>query len=208
MANNLTERFRAAKYTLLFLTIAAALFLEPFMAEVHYVLAAVIFVLLLAVLSLLNLPRHRLIFCFATLMIAFFLECLHYEIPALALYAVFLSGACLILLNHLFAEKNVTMDTIRGGIGVYFLIGFLWAVLYRLLLVFRPESISFPEGKHYFSAVLYYSFTTLSSLGFGDIVPVGHIARNLTILEASLGPIYLAVFIARLVGLHMGARRA
>ena len=51
--------------------------------------------------------------------------------------------------------------------------------------------------------MFYFSFTTLTTLGFGDLVPLNHFARVLASLESIVGPVYLAIFIARLVGLHV-----
>jgi hypothetical protein len=58
-------------------------------------------------------------------------------------------------------------------------------------------------GKGEPTAVLYFSFATLTTLGYGDIVPVSAIARTLATLEAITGQLYLAVLVARLVGLHI-----
>ena len=86
----------------------------------------------------------------------------------------------------------------------YLLMVLLWAVLYELAFLFNPNSIAAPEGGgDVFPQLVYFSYTTLTTLGYGDIAPRGLVVRNLAILEALLGQIFLTVFIARLVGLYV-----
>ncbi len=106
-------------------------------------------------------------------------------------------------MKKIFSERTVTGDTIRGGIAVYFLMGILWAMFYQLVLLVQPDAIALPEHVGQFSDLIYFSFTTITTLGYGDILPRTFMARNLTILESALGQIYLTVLIARLVGLHL-----
>ena len=107
-------------------------------------------------------------------------------------------------MHKIFSETLVTADTIQGGIAVYFLSGLLWALFYQILIYFDPEALSLPvhiSGE--ISEIVYFSFITLTTLGYGDITPVSWMARNLTLLEAVWGQIYLAVLVAHLVGLHL-----
>ena len=107
------------------------------------------------------------------------------------------------MIGKIFAQTQVTKDIIRGGIAVYFLLGIFWACLYRLLLHFDPQAIAISNYDGEFSTILYFSFATLTTLGYGDIVPIAWQARSLTILESTIGQIYMTVLIARLVGLHL-----
>ena len=81
--------------------------------------------------------------------------------------------------------------------------GLAWAGLYQLLLMWHPDAIRFPTGEASQQAVVYFSFTTLTTLGYGDIVPVHPLARSLAYLEAIVGPLFVAVLIARLVALQV-----
>lgn len=103
------------------------------------------------------------------------------------------------LLVKLFTEKSVGLDTMAGGIFVYFLIGILWVVLYRMVLQINPAAFDKATG----GALFYFSYTTLTTLGYGDILPISHYARILATLEAIVGQIFLAIFIGRLVGLYI-----
>jgi hypothetical protein len=127
---------------------------------------------------------------------------------------VFLSFVIAVLLTRILRQQDVTTDTIYGGICVYLLAGVAWAYGYDLIETVLPGSFRFgegplPEGFSQLAQVersrrfLFFSFVTLTTLGYGDITPVTHQARAIAILEAVVGPLFLAIFIARLVGMHM-----
>ena len=109
-----------------------------------------------------------------------------------------------ILLSKLMSEDKVESDTIKGGICLYLLIGLAWSMLYFLVYLYDDKAFSGRmlnnQGIHLFQ---YYSFTVLTTLGFGDIIPVDMMAVNLTNLEAIAGQMFLGIFIARLIGMHM-----
>ena len=88
------------------------------------------------------------------------------------------------------------------------LIPILWAKLYAILIhtSATPREVFAGMRESPLSEVSYYSFVTLTTLGFGDITPVTEFARRLTTAEAVIGQLFLAIFIARLVGLHLAAR--
>ena len=127
------------------------------------------------------------------------------------LFLAFTGGA--ILLNVL-RPARVTGDVVNGAVCVYMLVGLAWAFLFSLLEVLQPGSFSLPElsaaplgsatmDVRRLSIFMYYSLVTLSTLGYGDITPVTPLARNLAALEAVMGQLYIAILIARLVGLHI-----
>lgn len=112
--------------------------------------------------------------------------------------AAFTAWAIILLMKSMFRARRVTSDIIVGGICVYLLIGLLWALMYILLNNLKSGVIAF-EGE---PSLFYFSFTTLTTLGYGDIVPKGRYVMMLANFEAISGQTFLAVFIARLVGLH------
>jgi len=110
------------------------------------------------------------------------------------------------LLKH----KEVTGETIAMSISVYLLMGLTWGMLYMLIIQWHPEAInlgtsSTPDGtpRNIFPICLYFSLTTLSTIGFGDITPVALQARYAAVAEGITGQFYLAILVARLVGMHM-----
>ena len=103
---------------------------------------------------------------------------------------------------------SVTTDKIFAAVCVYLLIGLAWTFAYALVDALNPHSfvaLSAAGHEKYIIRVLelrYFSFMTLTTVGYGDIVPHSTAARTLAALEAIVGQIYLTVLVARLVGLH------
>ncbi len=139
------------------------------------------------------------------------LSSLHYTLKIQALdriqqglSAVFLMQMLFMIWVHIEKEKNeVTSDLILGAACAYVLLGMLWAYAYYFLENFHPNSFKVAEnpGNDMWD-FYYYSFVTLTSLGYGDILALTRSARALSILEAITGQLYLAIMISRLVGLH------
>ena len=124
-----------------------------------------------------------------------------------AVYAIYLGVAVFLILRDVLFCRQITADTIRGGICVYFLIGFVWALLYGIVASFDPQAFSQPLiGGESYSKVIYFSFVTLTTLGYGDIIPVSPLAKMLTNLEAIIGQMYPAILIAILVGGYLSQR--
>ena len=137
-----------------------------------------------------------------------------------ALNGSFLAVTLVVILHAILRQERVTADTVLGGICVYLLLGAIWLLAYSALEFAAPgsflqggESLSAlrPEAleSNRFPELLYFSFVTLTTLGYGDITPTSHAARALATGEAITGQLYLAIFVARLVGLHLahGIRR-
>jgi hypothetical protein len=142
----------------------------------------------------------------------YFVESLSLELMGRGFSALFLAFAAISMMNHVFREDHVTADTIAGAICVYLLIGLTWANLYSVTELLLPGSFIFGPlttrsagsfAHHKASLFYYYSFVTLTTLGYGDITPLTPPARSLSMLEAVTGPIYLTVLVARLVALHI-----
>ena len=128
-------------------------------------------------------------------------------------FLVFVSSA---LLYAILEQERVTLDTIFGGICVYLLLGVAWSLAYSILEYLHPGSfladglpLPAPRRPDEFRQedLIYFSFVTLTTVGYGDVLARSHPARALAAAEAVTGSLYLAVFIARLVGLHMVHQR-
>jgi hypothetical protein len=135
----------------------------------------------------------------------YFVERAAPEVVGKAFGIIFLSYTAVIILKHIFRERRVTPDLIIGAICVYFLIGHVWGVGFHLVEIYQPGSFSI-EYRNFSEASVgftYYSFITVTTLGYGDIAPLSNIARSLSLLEAVMGQMYLAVLVARLVGLQI-----
>jgi hypothetical protein len=118
-----------------------------------------------------------------------------------ALLALFLGFVSIGLFSYLGKTGSAGSDRILVSVSLYLLIGMLWFDLYKLLDTLHPGSFlassspqSLPPGS-----LMYLSFITLTTLGYGDIVPVTPIARIVAALEAVAGVLYIAITVARLV---------
>ncbi|MEA3438066.1 MAG: ion channel [Thermodesulfobacteriota bacterium] len=212
----LLDKFRAYRYTYLFIAILAQLTLLPLLEKQGRALVPLLFLLIVfTVLWTLDIRRIFFWLCLGlgfvgsvVKLLALMLnipvkEAFYLTLIGLSVNVLFLMIVIVIFLAKIFSEDKVTGESIKGGISIYFLLGYLWANLYSLVLLVNPEAISFPAHASELSYILYFSFTTLTTLGYGDITPVSLLARNLTILESTIGQIYLTVLIARLVGLQL-----
>ena len=104
---------------------------------------------------------------------------------------------------------DVNGNKILGAICLYLLMGLIWAILYTLMqLSFDDSFLSLENSKEWFTLFpdfIYFSFITLTTVGFGDISPTQPVARFLVYFEAVVGQFYLAILVASLVGSHMSA---
>jgi hypothetical protein len=125
------------------------------------------------------------------------------EEAGFALEAAFLALVSGSLLLWLFAEKRVTRNLLLASIALYLLFGFSWAAAYQLAELHSPGAFGTPgDASISRSDLVYYSFMTLTTTGFGDIAPLTPIAKRLATLESLLGVLYPPVLVARLVGLY------
>jgi len=105
-----------------------------------------------------------------------------------------------------FSPGTVTFDRILGAVVLYVLIGVVWAEACQLISIRVPGAyagIAHDSSSIDHSSWIYFSFVTLTTVGYGDITPVAHAARSLAILEALIGQLYPAIVLARLVSLHV-----
>jgi hypothetical protein len=111
---------------------------------------------------------------------------------------------CLVLLSQVFRAGTMTSSRVQGAVAVYLLLGLGWAHCYQIANRLDPGSFRSSVGT-FFSVIEwnYYSFATLTTLGYGDIVPVMPVSRSLAIGEALTGQLYLTVLIARLVAVEV-----
>ncbi len=126
----------------------------------------------------------------------------------------FLGFAIGVVLYDVLGGEEVSTDRLCGAICAYLMIGVAFATTYAIIDLLQPGSFQwrlsmsdhtdpFEFRGEVFSRLLYYSFVTLTTLGYGDITPVSTAARTFSWLEAVCGQLYLAILIARLVGLHI-----
>ena len=103
-------------------------------------------------------------------------------------------------------SERVTTEVIYAAMLVYLLVAQLWALVYTFLDQINPASFHLPQGQSDFLLFEYYSFVTLTTLGYGDITPLTKVAKALSVLEAVIGQLYLVVVVAWFVGMHVSRR--
>jgi hypothetical protein len=128
----------------------------------------------------------------------------------LAIWAALFTLAGLILLTavtlrHVFHAGPVTADRVRGAIAAYVLIGLTWAFVYHCIDLTLPGAFSLstaqagPVDHERQQNLTYFSFVTLTTLGYGDITPIHRSARMFAVIEALIGQLYPATLVARLI---------
>jgi voltage-gated potassium channel len=128
-----------------------------------------------------------------------------------ALRVVCLSIMFYLTLKRTLRPGRINGNRVVGGIAGYLLIGLTWTFAYQLLIQQAPSAIHFEPGEaeslpRQPSHLIYFSFMTLTTVGFGDVHPVTPAARALTIAEALVGQLYIAILIASLVGMALQAK--
>jgi hypothetical protein len=132
------------------------------------------------------------------------------KIPSLALVGdcfgiLFFAFAVINILSFVFKQHEVTLDVIYGAIVVYLLIAMMWGSIFSLVESLQPGSFTMLESQIRENNLpfYYFSFVTITTLGYGEITPLTDIARSVAFLEAVIGQIYLVVLVARLVGINI-----
>lgn len=120
---------------------------------------------------------------------------------------LFSATICWAVGRIVFSDGRVTGHRIRGAIVIYLNIGLAFAFLDHLLYRFNPQAYAHMDAQHSVGQMLYFSLSTLTCAGFGDIVGVHPLARSLATLEAVTGQLYVSTFIAALVGLGASYRQ-
>jgi len=121
----------------------------------------------------------------------------------------FLLTAIIFTFKRIATDSEISANRIIGAVGVYLLLGVLWAVAYTLVELNWPNSFTGFEvgtGAHWDSEWLYFSFVTMTTLGYGDIAPVSAIARMLAYMQAIFGQFYIAVLVAGLVSAYISQK--
>jgi hypothetical protein len=121
--------------------------------------------------------------------------------------AAFIALITVALLNYVLNWQAITTDKVFGAIAAYILIAFTFASLFSFLQLavpgaFHVDTTSQPDGHLVWQDMIYFSFTVLTSTGFGEIIPATKIARSLVVIEQVLGVMYVAFLIARLANLY------
>ena len=123
---------------------------------------------------------------------------------------VFLAFVAVRILAFVLRSRQVDLGIVLGSVCVYLLLALLWGTAYGLLEQLHPGAFAYPSasGGGADTTLQYFSFVTITTLGYGDVQPVIPIARALSVVEAVFGQMYLVILVARLVGLYTASESA
>ena len=199
-----------------------AFFLAPFVDSLPARLATSLLFSLVMVFGVISMSRHPAIRFLAGIVAcgAIVLRWLTHLTPSPLIFKwssftalIFLSMLTMVFLFKVFKESGkVTVDTIMGAIAVYLLFGLTWSILYGLLDQLLPNAFNLPAIADMSSVarqqmLTYFSFVTLTTVGYGDITPTHEVTRMFAIMEALCGQLYPATLLARLVSLEVMHRK-
>ncbi|MEN6374890.1 MAG: potassium channel family protein [Smithella sp.] len=201
-----------ARFSYLFLTIIMLFMFRPFIEGAKAVTAATnIFVWFIVVSCVwaVHEKRRRQWFVITMASMVILFDLLDFVIQStvtswaskIAIF-FFLGYAVVSILFYLARQKEVTADMLMAGASEYMLIGILWSWLYYLIETVYPGSFSITGIKTDRFGFLYFSFVTLTTTGYGDILPLSVQARSLAILEQITGQLFIAITVARLLSLY------
>lgn len=216
--HNLLGRFFEWRYGVLcaMLLVLTALrgVLRMIPGETHFHDVIVLGVIMLTVASTARTVRGMLI---TTMLVLTLVVCLEFgrqfefhrvTVAATVVVILCLVWCTVVVLGDVVRCSSVSLNEIFGAICGYLLIAFLMGASYNLLETLYPNSFLLkPEdtGPGQMNALVYFSLVTLSTVGYGDIVPLTREARSLVVMEAIIGQFYLAVLVARLMGSYLAS---
>lgn len=208
------------KYRVLLLCIVLLIFAEPLVPDVE--ISSYFFLLLISLILITGFyavrgKRKHLIPAIVLLIPS--LIVFWFQIPSdNEFYILFARTSPVLLFSYIavliFADvlttREMNADIIAGGVSVYLLIGLIFSLIYHAFYILDPSAFAFsshldpPKGQEsaYLYLFNYFSYVTMTTLGYGDISPVSLQARTLVQVETLMGQLYVAIFIARLVSIQ------
>ena len=211
------ERWREPTLTALLVLLSSEVFLNIPLARSHSYISAVMAVmwLLLIVVTTVIATRKRVAMAgmFVSSIAALIANVLRIDEPgtltlcvAAASAAVFMLLLSVVVWAAVYGPGPVTHHRVRGAIVIYLAIALAFAALYELLITLLPGAISAVGSQDDYLVVgqslMYYSLSTLTSIGYGDLLPIHPLARSLSTLESVIGQLFPAILIARVIALE------
>ena len=213
--NSFIELFKRDRYLFLLISLVVLLLITPLFEGVFTLTTLLdlsITIIFLASLYAIGKEEKRLRIALALLLpvitgmwVTYFVHVPYLSLVGDCCSIIFLAFTIIIILSRLFKEEEVTLDVIYSALVSFMLIALMWAFIFDILEGLSPGSFLVTEGQFEDSRIhfIYYSFVTITTVGFGDILPVSLTARAFSIVEMVVGQIFLIVLIARLVGINI-----
>ncbi len=215
---SLIHKFFTGNYNFLLILLFILFILRPYEYHPIYVGAWKTVLTITLIVAILNCAHKRFvqwtisILAIPTLIVSW--VNIFYEtkdgLTVLAILTILFMFICVSsILYDVLLKARVTFETLRGVVCAYFLIAFMFAYIYLLLENIAPGTISVRERivpvlpyAHYISDMLYFSFVTLLTIGYGDIVAIKEWGQTATVLEGIVGQFYIAILVARIVAVY------
>lgn len=216
--------YREGRYPFLLVSLLLLFFFYPFFDGLNFapkILGGLFLAILLSSVSAVSSNRMSLAAASVLAVLAFgafiarqFHDSTFLAALTIGAFGLFFLLIAIVVLRHIMGVREVTTDTILGAICAYLLLGMVWTMAFALIETFLPGSflrggesiVGLADSRTpHISAFIYYSFVTLTTLGYGDITPNSSPAAALSSLEAVAGQLYLAILIARFVGMHIAS---
>jgi len=192
-------------------------FLAPFVDSVTVRLLTSLLYSLVMIVGVFTMARHPAIRVTAGLLacIAISLRWLKHILPTPTIskmgnlaILIFLILLTIVMLVKVFGRGRATIHRVKGAIAVYLLFGLAWSILYGLLDQTLPHAFNLPPDGGIFTperqeVLSYFSFVTLTTLGYGDITPTHEVSRMFVVMEGLFGQLYPATLLARMVSLEL-----
>ena len=204
-------------FAYLFLALIIFLFASALMAQYQTDVGNEIYVItttLMFLLSMksLNIGRtwKRTIYIFVIFFIIFMIvgsvyDSIYYVYLHLLVLLIFFVSVFISAYKQVLAIGEIDLNKIIGSLALYLLLGMIWSVIYLMIMVGDHTAFSGVTAGHWqenFAHMSYYSFVTLTTLGYGDVLPVSRIAEFFVYMEAVIGVFYMAIIVASLINSH------
>jgi hypothetical protein len=208
------------KYRILLLCIVALVFLEPLVPDVklsnYLFLVLISLILITGVYAVRGKGKHlvpAIVLLIPTLVVFWFqipVDNEYYILFARTSPVLLFGYISVLIFADVMSARKVNSDVVAGGVSVYLLIGLIFSLLYHAHFILVPSAFSIAghldpphgHGSNYLYIFNYFSYVTMTTLGYGDITPVSLEARTLVQIETLMGQLYVAIFIARLVSIQ------
>lgn len=214
---HMPRKLKNSKFFYLFVSLVLLFVLVPFL-EIGpitlIILKALVSLVLLAGIYAVGYRQHHMKVAlilglppFIMNLVALFSSTAPVIVPTIVMNLLFYFYTTGTIFEYVLKGNKVDLDRLFGAICVYILLGLTWGALYSVVYHYSPTSFYIDPVRNVggivdWSDLTYFSFVTLATIGYGDITPVSSLARSLAVLEAVTGVLYIAIMIARLVGLH------
>ncbi len=217
--SNVSNKFLTASNSALLLLVIFTVFLIPFFPiELHRILFSICFTLifLFSALALSNYRSKIFNIAVMVILIEWLAELLNLSIlKSISLLAniIFFDLIVILFILQIARAKTVTPQVIMESVNGYLMLGMSFSILIALICVIDPNSYTFKHlteqmnpSISYVSNYIYFGFVTLTTLGYGDVVPITPAAKSLAIFTSITGQMYVAIIIAALVSKYLNQR--